>query len=232
MALTFDEADVARWAGQLAHSAVQHVHAPRIPAAEPRRRRMPPARRLVGYAGAAVVGVITLAVGAVLVLILAFDYHPLVVRSGSMEPTLEVGDLVLVRHVPASRLQAGDIATFDVLRHGGTTHRVVSITELDGLLVVESQGDANPTSERWSITATDDVGLVRRRIPWIGIPLVWLASDAVRPYLVPGMLGLAGVVIAWPLLANSTWRRRSAAEALADGAGAVDDHVHARARLG
>ena len=50
------------------------------------------------------------------------------VLSGSMEPELSKGDLVIVRAVPAEKLQPGDIVTYYPTDEAGTTvtHRVIN----------------------------------------------------------------------------------------------------------
>ena len=69
-----------------------------------------------------------------LVLIAGFfisPYKPLVIRSDSMEPTLHVGSLVVVKRVEkASELKGGDIVTYKNPDIPFTiTHRIVAVTE-------------------------------------------------------------------------------------------------------
>ncbi len=83
---------------------------------------------------------------------LAFDTdNPFyVVSSGSMVPTLQINDVLVVRDGGSwSELQVGDIIVFD--RPDGEdrviVHRVIQITEgADGEQVVRTKGDANPAS--------------------------------------------------------------------------------------
>lgn len=66
------------------------------------------------------------------------------VLSGSMEPTLSPGDVVIVNEVPTRDIERGDVITF-----GGdattppTTHRVVDITESSGERAFATKGDNN-----------------------------------------------------------------------------------------
>jgi signal peptidase len=71
---------------------------------------------------------------------------PLTVLSGSMEPTLSPGDLVVVRPVDPAALQVGDVVTFQP--HPGdpalVTHRVTAISAVDGeVSALMTRGDAN-----------------------------------------------------------------------------------------
>lgn len=65
------------------------------------------------------------------------------VTSGSMEPELEAGDLLLARSVPVEELRPGDIVTVPV-GDGLLTHRVEETTRIpDGTWEVVLRGDAN-----------------------------------------------------------------------------------------
>ena len=84
-----------------------------------------------------------------------------VVLSGSMEPTMEPGDVVLVDDVPASQVETGDVITFG----GGaatppTTHRVVDIQESNGERVFFTKGDGNENVDAAPTAASDVRGKV------------------------------------------------------------------------
>jgi len=69
----------------------------------------------------------------------------LVVLSGSMEPAIEPGDIVLVEDVPIEEIEPGDVVTFQ--SHPGSettyTHRVVDVTTDKRGTVLTTKGDAN-----------------------------------------------------------------------------------------
>lgn len=103
----------------------------------------------------AVRDIIIVVVGVAIVwlgLRLAFDTNNpfYVVSSGSMIPTLEVNDVLVVRDGGSwETLQIGDIIVFD--RPDGEdrviVHRVVEIDEnRDGERIIRTKGDANPAS--------------------------------------------------------------------------------------
>ena len=62
--------------------------------------------------------------------------------SGSMEPTLEINDVVVVQECPPSQLQKGDIITFQQDERT-ISHRILDITEEKGTIKFETQGDNN-----------------------------------------------------------------------------------------
>lgn len=138
---------------------------------------------------AAVLGVLGL---ALFVAVRLGAAQPLVVTSGSMRPTLEVGDLVVARSVPASTLEVGDVAT---LRSDGgrlITHRVVavSVPAADGTVEVEMRGDANDTADPLPYTVE------RALVPMVTVPRVGPVVAAVqRPTVaIPGLVAVAALV--------------------------------------
>ncbi|TKX55671.1 signal peptidase I, partial [Halorubrum sp. SS7] len=67
-----------------------------------------------------------------------------VVLSGSMEPAMSPGDVIIVNSVPAAAIERNDVITFG--GQGGdtpTTHRVIEVVERDGTTAFRPQGDAN-----------------------------------------------------------------------------------------
>lgn len=88
---------------------------------------------------------------------LAFGVRPLVVISGSMEPTVPVGSVVFTRSVPAAEIEVGDIVTVERPRDLGLiTHRVVSTTPAEGGSTdLVLRGDANTVDdpEPYSVTS-------------------------------------------------------------------------------
>ncbi|WP_049903143.1 signal peptidase I [Halococcus agarilyticus] len=85
------------------------------------------------------------AVVVALVLVVAPASSPVqvaYVTSGSMEPTIGVGDGFLL--VPAGNVDSGDIITFQSAEQGRVTHRVVE--QIDTGFI--TQGDANPSTDQ------------------------------------------------------------------------------------
>lgn len=76
---------------------------------------------------------------------LIFGVRPVVVISGSMEPGLPVGSVVLIQNTPAADVSKGDIVTVERPRDLGlVTHRVVATsTDDEGHTVLQLKGDAN-----------------------------------------------------------------------------------------
>jgi signal peptidase len=88
-----------------------------------------------------------------------------VVLSGSMEPTISPGDVILASEVDPAAIETGDVITFE--RPGEstpTTHRVVEVTERDGERAFLTKGDANENVDQAAIPASQ----VEGRIPTLG----------------------------------------------------------------
>lgn len=129
-------------------------------------------------------------------------YRAYNILSGSMEPELSIGDLVVVKNVPAEELQNGDIVTYYPTDNEGTTvtHRIVSTMLKDGQVVIETRGDAVDQSDPL-IYGESVIGVVVFHVPLLGGGIAWIQ----------GHLAIsAGVVIlalaVW--LAAGFWRGR------------------------
>ena len=87
------------------------------------------------------------------------------VATGSMEPEIPVGSLLLSKATPISQIKTKDIVCF-VSKEPPTTgrvitHRVVSITtKADGTILLETRGDANLSADRYYVTAENLIGKV------------------------------------------------------------------------
>lgn len=87
------------------------------------------------------------------------------VATGSMEPTLPVGTLLLSKEVDISVVQTGDIVCFrsTVMGRSGqiVTHRVIQVgQDLNGGVLLETKGDANLTADGDYVTQANFVGEV------------------------------------------------------------------------
>ena len=144
---------------------------------------------------------------AVLVLValgalLASGHRVLIVRSGSMAPAIQTGDVVVTTMVGPSDVAVGDVVTFrDPSREGElVTHRVVKARVEGGSFRFQTRGDANTGSEQWSIEADGKLGRLWFTIPKAGYPLAWMGEPRIRAgFLIVGalLLGFATVRRIW-----------------------------------
>ena len=138
-------------------------------------------RTIGSWTASLLAGLAVLALGAYAVLLVQ-GYKPVVVYSGSMEPTLHVGSLTFIREVPATTARVGDIVTFsDPYRPERlVTHRIVSITERPSGAAYRTKGDANPARDPWTIALPGTIGLEQFSVPYVGYGLVALQKPAMR----------------------------------------------------
>lgn len=126
-------------------------------------------------------------------------WRPYTVLTGSMRPGIQPGDVVMDRPIKVTQAHIGEVVTFsDPTRHGElVTHRIRSITRLGDLTNVETRGDANSTSEHWTIATKDRVGLVVYRLPKIGRVAVLVRSRTgiLVVIVIPVLLLAAGALI-------------------------------------
>jgi len=131
-----------------------------------------------------------------LLVALAFDTLTpfMVVPSTSMVPTLNVGDLIIVRGVDAAKIQPGDIIVFHVPPpYNGYTpspivHRVIGVRVENGRLFFLTRGDNSPSPDGWLVPAENVVGVCVLRVPYIGYPALFIRT----PY---GIVVLAAVIL-------------------------------------
>ncbi len=87
-----------------------------------------------------------------------------VVNSGSMEPTLKVGDIVYVKDVNAEDVKIGDIINFyQEEREYTITHRCVDIVEQENKTFFITKGDANEENDSFLVSEDTLIG----KIPYI-----------------------------------------------------------------
>ena len=151
---------------------------------------------------------IVLLVTSLLILIGAVTnrYRVLSVLSGSMEPTIPKGALILAFAYPAKEIRPGDTITFQSPRDTNIliTHRVTGVMQPGVYPVIQTKGDANAAPDPWNLQLTDP--LAWRTVfvvPYIGRVLAWLREPMIGMGLLTGLPLLLGAV--W--LATFWWRR-------------------------
>lgn len=108
-------------------------------------------------------------------------YCPLIVLTGSMEPEIRSGDLIICKQIDSSEVAVGDVIAFFDPDSTGTavlTHRVVEITEEDGSLAFRTKGDANNAADRFAVPAADLVGAYQFRIAGAGNVAMFMQTTA------------------------------------------------------
>jgi signal peptidase I len=104
-----------------------------------------------------------------------FRYYAMAIGSASMEPTIGVGDVVIIDK-DARDLEQIEPGTVIAFQHDNQVivHRLLEVKQQESQLVALTKGDNNDDSDGWDITNQDLVGVVNLRVPWLGWPTVWL----------------------------------------------------------
>lgn len=140
-----------------------------------------------------------------------FGYKPLTVLSGSMEPALHTGGMVVDEVIAPLQARPGDVVTFNDPEDQGRliTHRLRSIRVESGKAYMVTRGDANDTSERWNVPLDSEIGRVVYQVPALGYVRSWISGSTARLAL----LALVGCLGLWMLI--DIWR--PGREAAGDG---------------
>jgi len=89
-------------------------------------------------------------------------YEP--VFTGSMEPAVSVGSVVVIKPVDPETLKEGDIICFRFSEPTSITHRIINITN-EGFI---TKGDANEDPDMWTVKKENVIGKLIITIPYIG----------------------------------------------------------------
>lgn len=100
-------------------------------------------------------------------------YKNFIILSGSMEPTLNIGDVIFIKE--KEEIEENDIVSFNEKRNV-ITHRVVKKVEQDGRELYKTKGDANEVEDQNLITKEEIEGVYCFKIPKIGIVITFLQS--------------------------------------------------------
>lgn len=135
-------------------------------------------KRIVGAVAllavtAAILGLAAITIGPHL-----FNYQALVVRSGSMSPTIPTGSVVFYRPVQASQVKVGDVIVFSEPGRPNTkvTHRVYSIGSNSGGKYFVTKGDANGAPDPWHVPAVGQGWKAVWHVPVVGYVLFDIQS--------------------------------------------------------
>lgn len=106
-----------------------------------------------------------LILGILFITLFAFGIEPFVVKSGSMQPTIQTGSLSFInKHTKYENIKLNDIIAYETTNGSKVTHRVINITA-NGL---ETKGDSNNISDGITTTKENFIGKNIFSIPKLG----------------------------------------------------------------
>ena len=106
---------------------------------------------------------------------LPLNYKILLVQSGSMSPTINTGDLVIVK--AGNKYKKGDVVTFISNKRFNVTHRIVDVKNNQ----FYTKGDANKNPDSETIKLNQILGKVSFVIPSFGYFIIFVKS-------IPGLI--------------------------------------------
>jgi len=98
-------------------------------------------------------------------------YRSFLVQSGSMEPSIMIGDVVIT--TKTRQYNQNDVVTFRDNDGRTVTHRVIEIEETNYAPLLVTKGDANDTKDRHKINTDQILGKVSLVIPKLGFVIAF-----------------------------------------------------------
>jgi signal peptidase len=119
------------------------------------------------------------------------NYKVMVVQSGSMEPAIKTGGIVLVK--PIAEYKVGDVISFlnGKNRKQSITHRIAEIKEDKGRQVYVTKGDANEERDPEEILKRSITGKVLFTVPYLGYAI----NAAKKPFGFIAIIAIPAFII-------------------------------------
>jgi len=116
------------------------------------------------------IGIIIIVAGLLIVSVLPItgNIKFLTVQSGSMEPAIKMGGVVLVK--PMNDYKVGDVITFGKITRtkSPTTHRIYDVKVVEGDIRYITKGDANEDPDQREVSKKEIIGKVLLSVPYVG----------------------------------------------------------------
>lgn len=116
-----------------------------------------------------------------------------VIESSSMQPTVERGDIVVLRPIETERAGVGAVVRFPADDGGSSiVHRIVEVDTESGAYI--TKGDANRNDDQALVPFANVDGLGTILVPLIGHPALWYHEGR---HLLLALVGSAGAGVIW-----------------------------------
>ena len=126
----------------------------------------------------------------------AFGLKSLTVVSGSMEPTIETGSVVIDEVISPLDAHPGDIVTFqDPLRPRQLTHRHQKMRVEGDTAYMVTLGDANDAPEHWTVRTDGEIGRVVAKFPKLGYARAALSTRYARLAVLGAVMALGAFLL-------------------------------------
>jgi len=104
-----------------------------------------------------------------------FKYYAVAIASGSMSPYINKGDIVVIDKIKEdySKIKVDQVLAYEY-NNVLVVHRIVNIIYDNGEYYFYTKGDSNNNKDNYVIKEEMIKGIVKYRIPYIGLPTVWI----------------------------------------------------------
>ena len=103
-----------------------------------------------------------------------FKYFALAIASGSMSPDIKKGDIVIIeKQKDYEDIEVGKVIAYKY-ENVIVVHRLERKIKDENKVYFYTKGDANKDEDSYPVTSDMIIGVVNLRIPYIGLPTVWL----------------------------------------------------------
>ena len=102
-----------------------------------------------------------------------FPIKPVSIASGSMQPELHIGDVVLIKKCTPNDIIVGDIIQYQM--EGYTViHRVIEKKQKNGEYIFITKGDNNKQQDTNPVSEDQVIGKCIFKVRYLGYPAIWL----------------------------------------------------------
>jgi signal peptidase I len=122
------------------------------------------------------------------------DWSPTLVTTGSMQPRVTPGDVVMIRPVDPQELTPNTVVLFERVDGQRVLHRIVE--QLPDS-TFRTQGDAHDVPDSEFVHAEQIQGAAVLAVPWVGRPSLWLSEGRVL-HMIATAVGLLAVLALAP----------------------------------
>jgi signal peptidase I len=106
-----------------------------------------------------------------------FPVFPSVILTGSMEPKIMPGDIVLVEKATSDSVDVGDVVMYYYEDGINITHRIIKKTEESGVTQFVTKGDNNPIPDPDIVNSNQIKGRVIGMVPKLGKIVLYLRNN-------------------------------------------------------
>ena len=104
---------------------------------------------------------------------------PFIVMTGSMEPDIKIGDMVIIKKTLSQKeIQVGDVITYSLENEKDTvTHRVINIVNQDGNIYYQTKGDNNNSPDSNLVSFDKVLGKKIYNISGVGKKITYIYTE-------------------------------------------------------